>query len=260
MNNQKYLIAANWKQNGDAKSLIKLTNDFIKSYKKIKPKCDILILPPSIYLNAILNRLNYHKISCKKISLGSQNISSFENGAYTGELSVDMTKDYKCTYTLIGHSERRHVFQEDEKTIAKKIQLSLKSNMNTILCVGETITEYNKKLTKKVILRQLRSALIKSITLLKRDHNKIIIAYEPVWAIGTGKTASLDNISDVHGYIRNTLNKILGIKTNNIKILYGGSVNDLNASSILNLSNVNGALVGGASLNSKKFIDICSSI
>ena len=132
--------------------------------------------------------------------------------------------------------------------------------MNTILCVGETITEYNKKLTKKVILRQLKSALIKSSVLLKSDHSKVIIAYEPVWAIGTGKTASLDNISDVHSYIRNTLNKILGIKTNNIKILYGGSVNNLNASSILSLSNVNGALVGGASLNSKKFIDICSSI
>jgi triosephosphate isomerase len=260
MNNQKYLIAGNWKQNGDSKSLIKLINDFIKLYKKIKPKCDILILPPSIYLNVILNRLNHHKISRKKISLGSQNISSFENGAYTGELSVDMTKDYNCTYALIGHSERRHVFQEDEKTIAKKTQLSLESNMNTILCVGETITEHNKKLTKKVILRQLKSALIKSLVLLKSAHSKIIIAYEPVWAIGTGKTASLDNISDVHSYIRNTLNKILGIKTNNIKILYGGSVNNLNASSILSLSNVNGALVGGASLNSKKFIDICSSI
>ena len=260
MNNQKYLIAGNWKQNGDSKSLIKLVNDFIKLYKKIKPECDILILPPSIYLNVILNRLNHHKISRKKISLGSQNISSFQNGAYTGELSVDMTKDYNCTYALIGHSERRHVFQEDEKTIAKKTQLSLESNMNTILCVGETIAEYNKKLTKKVILRQLKSALIKSLVLLKSDHSKIIIAYEPVWAIGTGKTASLDNISDVHSYIRNTLNKILGIKTNNIKILYGGSVNNLNASSILSLSNVNGALVGGASLNSKKFIDICSSI
>ena len=260
MNNQKYLIAANWKQNGDSKSLIKLINSFVRLYKKIKPKCDILILPPSIYLGAILNRLNHHKVSRKKISLGSQNISSFENGAYTGELSVDMTKDYNCTYALIGHSERRHVFQEDEKTIAKKTQLSLESNMNTILCVGETITEYNKKLTKKVILRQLKSALIKSLVLLKSDHSKIIIAYEPVWAIGTGKTASLDNISDVHSYIRNSLNKILETKTNNIKILYGGSVNDLNASSILGLSNVNGALVGGASLNSKKFIDICSSI
>ncbi len=260
MNNQKYLIAANWKQNGDAKSLVKLTNDIIRLYKKVKPKCNILILPPSIYLNTILNRLNYHKISCKKISLGAQNISPFENGAFTGELSIGMTRDYNCTYALVGHSERRHIFQEDDKIIAKKIRLSLESDMSTILCVGETILEYNKKLTKKVILRQLKSALMKSVDLFKSDHNKIIIAYEPVWAIGTGKTASLEDISDVHSYIRTSLSKILGVKMNSIKILYGGSVNDRNASSILSLPDVNGALVGGASLNSKKFIDICSSI
>ncbi|MBT3697291.1 MAG: triose-phosphate isomerase [Gammaproteobacteria bacterium] len=260
MNNQKYLIAANWKQNGDAKSLIRLINNFIRLYKKAKPTCDILILPPAIYLETILNRLKHHKVSRKKISLGAQNISPYQNGAYTGELSVDMTKDYNCNYTLVGHSERRHVFNEDEKIISKKVRLSIESGMQTILCVGETIAEYNSKSTKKVILRQLKSALVKSANLIKSDHNKIIIAYEPVWAIGTGKTASLDDIRDVHGYIHNSLSKILGTKTNSIKILYGGSVNNLNAASILVLSNVNGALVGGASLNSKKFIDICSSI
>ena len=260
MNNQKYLIAANWKQNGDAKSLIRLINNFIRLYKKAKPTCDILILPPAIYLETILNRLKHHKVSRKKISLGAQNISPYQNGAYTGELSVDMTKDYDCNYTLVGHSERRHVFNEDEKIISKKVRLSIESGMQTILCVGETIAEYNSKSTKKVILRQLKSALVKSANLIKSDHNKIIIAYEPVWAIGTGKTASLDDIRDVHGYIHNSLSKILGTKTNSIKILYGGSVNNLNAASILVLSNVNGALVGGASLNSKKFIDICSSI
>ncbi|MBT5406797.1 MAG: triose-phosphate isomerase [Gammaproteobacteria bacterium] len=260
MNNQKYLIAANWKQNGDAKSLIRLINNFIRLYKKAKPTCDILILPPAIYLETILNRLKHHKVSRKKISLGAQNISPYQNGAYTGELSVDMTKDYNCNYTLVGHSERRHVFNEDEKIISKKVRLSIESGMQTILCVGETIAEYNSKSTKKVILRQLKSALVKSANLIKSDHNKIIVAYEPVWAIGTGKTASLDDIRDVHGYIHNSLSKILGTKTNSIKILYGGSVNNLNAASILVLSNVNGALVGGASLNSKKFIDICSSI
>ncbi|MBT7236386.1 MAG: triose-phosphate isomerase [Gammaproteobacteria bacterium] len=260
MNNQKYLIAANWKQNGDAKSLIRLINNFIRLYKKAKPTCDILILPPAIYLETILNRLKHHKVSRKKISLGAQNISPYQNGAYTGELSVDMTKDYNCNYTLVGHSERRHVFNEDEKIISKKVRLSIESGMQTILCVGETMAEYNSKSTKKVILRQLKSALVKSANLIKSDHNKIIVAYEPVWAIGTGKTASLDDIRDVHGYIHNSLSKILGTKTNSIKILYGGSVNNLNAASILVLSNVNGALVGGASLNSKKFIDICSSI
>ena len=260
MNKQKYLIAANWNQNGDLKSSTQLINDFIKLYQKIKPKSDILILPPSIYLNMILNRLNHYKVSRKKISLGIQNISPFLEGAYTGELSINMAKDFKCSYTLIGHSERRHIFFEDDKIIAKKARLSLESNIRTILCVGETITEYNKKMTKKVILRQLISALSKSRDLFKSDHNKVIIAYEPVWAIGTGKTASLEDIADVHSYIRIILNRILGTKKNTIKILYGGSVNSENASSILILPDVNGALVGGASLNPKKFIDICSAI
>lgn len=260
MNKQKYLIAANWKQNGDLKSSAKLINDLIKLYQKTKPKSDILIMPPSIYLNMILNRLNHYKISHKKISLGIQNISPFSEGAYTGELSINMAKDFKCSYALIGHSERRHIFFEDDKTIAKKIRLSLESNIRTILCVGETITEYNKKMTKKVISRQLMSALSKSMDLFKDNQNKVIIAYEPVWAIGTGKTASLEDIADVHSYIRVILNKILGTKKNMIKILYGGSVNSENASSILMLSDVNGALVGGASLNPKKFIDICSAI
>ena len=260
MNKQKYLIAANWKQNGDLKSSTQLINDLIKLYQKIKPKSDILILPPSIYLNMILNRLNHYNISRKKISLGIQNISPFSEGAYTGELSIKMAEDFKCSYVLIGHSERRHIFYEDDKTIAKKTRLSLESNMRTILCVGETITQYNEKMTKKVISRQLKSALSKSTDLFKSNQTKIIIAYEPVWAIGTGKTASLEDIADVHGYIRIILNKILGTKENMINILYGGSVNNENASTILNLPDVNGALVGGASLNSKKFIDICSSI
>ena len=255
-----YLIAANWKQNGDLKSSVKLINDIIKLYKKTKPKCDVLILPPSIYLSAVLNRLIHHKVSRTKISLGSQNISSFENGAYTGELSVDMIKDY-CTYTLIGHSERRHIFLENDQVIREKFKLSVNFGMKTILCVGETMYERNKKLTKKIIFRQLSSALSPSIIASKLTLKKIVIAYEPVWAIGTGKTASLEDIKDVHSYIRRTLNKILGAGADgHIKILYGGSVNNINASSILSLSDVNGALVGGASLNSKKFIDICSSI
>ena len=148
----------------------------------------------------------------------------------------------------------------DDYYLSKKTRLSLLSDIKTILCVGETITEYNKKMTKNVISRQLKSALSKSKNLFKSDQSKIVIAYEPVWAIGNGKTANLQDIASVHGFIRAILNKILGTKQNTIKILYGGSVNNENAPSILNLPDVNGALVGGASLNPKKFIDICSSI
>ncbi len=260
MKKQKYLIAANWKQNGDLKTLTKLVNDTIKLQKKLKPKCEILILPPSIYLNMTYDRLKHYNVSRQLISLGAQNISPFINGPYTGEVSISMIKDYKCSYALVGHSERRHIFLEDNKIIEKKIKLSLDSNLKTILCVGETLTEHNKKLTKKVVSKQLKSALSKTIDLFKYNHDNIIIAYEPVWAIGTGKTATLDDIADVHEHIRETLDKMLGVKNNAIKLLYGGSVNEKNAKSILHLPNVNGALVGGASLNSKKFIDICSSI
>ena len=260
MKKQKYLIAANWKQNGDLKTLTKLVNDTIKLQKKLKPKCEILILPPSIYLNMTYDRLKHYNVSRQLISLGAQNISPFLNGPYTGEVSISMIKDYKCSYALVGHSERRHIFLEDNKIIEKKIKLSLDSNLKTILCVGETLTEHNKKLTKKVVSKQLKSALSKTIDLFKYNHDNIIIAYEPVWAIGTGKTATLDDIADVHEHIRETLDKMLGVKNNAIKLLYGGSVNEKNAKSILHLPNVNGALVGGASLNSKKFIDICSSI
>ena len=260
MKKNKSLIVANWKQNGDLKSLTKLVNNFIKLHKKVKPRCDVLLLPPTLYLNMILSRLRHHRISLRKISLGVQNISPFLNGAYTGEQSVDMIKDYKCSFSLIGLSERRHILLEDEKMIASKVKLSLQANLNTILCVGETLKEYNHKLTKKVISRQLRSALSKSSHLFKSYHSKVIIAYEPVWAIGTGKAAISKDIVEVHSYIRQVLNKILGSKSNSIRILYGGSVNDDNAKSILYLPDVNGALVGGASLNSKKFIDICSSI
>ncbi len=260
MKKQKYLIAANWKQNGDLKSLTKLVNDIIKLNKKPNPNCEILLLPPSIYLNMVHDRYKHYNVSQKKMSLGIQNISPFMNGAYTGEVSISMIKDYKCSYALIGHSERRHIFLEDNKVIERKIKLSLESNINTILCVGETLAEYNKKLTKKVISIQLRSALSKSVDLFKSNHDKIVIAYEPVWAIGTGKTATLCDIADVHEHIKKVLSKMLRSKNNTIKILYGGSVNEGNAKSILNLSDVNGALVGGASLNSKKLIDICSSI
>ena len=260
MKKQKYLIAANWKQNGDLKTLTKLVNNTIKLQKKLKPKCEILILPPSIYLNMTYDRLKHYNVSRQLISLGAQNISPFINGPYTGEVSISMIKDYKCSYALVGHSERRHIFLEDNKIIEKKIKLSLDSNLKTILCVGETLTEHNKKLTKKVVSKQLKSALSKTIDLFKYNHDNIIIAYEPVWAIGTGKTATLDDIADVHEHIRETLDKMLGVKNNAIKLLYGGSVNEKNAKSILHLPNVNGALVGGASLNSKKFIDICSSI
>jgi len=255
----KKLIAANWKQNGNYKELSKLVDGIIKNQKLLKISNDILLLPPSIYLNLIYEKLKKYK-SNKNIFLGAQNISPYEQGAYTGEISINMINDFKCSHTLIGHSERRHIFKEDNETIAMKVYQSLKARKKTIICVGETLKEYNKKLTKQVIQQQIKTALSKSLNLIKINKKNIIIAYEPVWAIGSGKSANIHDIKNVHEFIRIKMNKITNDKSKLIKIIYGGSVNPKNTSSILSILNVDGVLVGGASLNLKKFIDICCTI
>tara|TARA_B100000965_G_scaffold406682_1_gene447174 strand:+ start:1253 stop:2029 length:777 start_codon:yes stop_codon:yes gene_type:complete len=258
MTNRKYLIAANWKQNGNLKKLTMLTKDFLKLFRSRNISNEVLILPPSIYVSNINQIIKSGGVKCANIKLGLQNISPFNEGPFTGEISVEMSRDFGCKYALIGHSERRHVFHEKDAHIAQKIQISLKNNLHAILCVGETLKEFNAKKTKRVIYRQLNQALKDSLKILRIKKNKLIIAYEPVWAIGTGKSADISQIVNTHKYIQDTLTKILG--KHNIKILYGGSVNEQNITQILSLNVVNGVLVGGASLNSKKFIDICSAI
>ncbi|MEC9206050.1 MAG: triose-phosphate isomerase [Pseudomonadota bacterium] len=251
-----YLIAANWKQNGTLKTLSSLTKNIIKFSKQKRIKHKIVLFPPSIYLSKI--SLLTKKI--KNISLGSQDISPYSEGAFTGEISARMIKDFDCKYTIIGHSERRHVFQENDTTLSSKVNIAINEKLSIILCVGETISERKKRITKRVISRQLKTALGPSKKLLAKNLHRLIIAYEPVWAIGTGRNATNEQISDVHKYIKNSLSKIFKSDYQKIKILYGGSVNSSNAKIILSLNEVDGALIGGASLKAKKFIEICSSI
>ena len=255
-----YLIAANWKQNGTKKSLSRLTKGIIQKAKNKKIRNSIILLPPSIYIDNISTLLKQKTLQNKKISLGAQNISPYIDGAFTGEISTNMLKDYNCKYVLVGHSERRHIFLEKNKEIAAKVKLAIDSKLSIIFCVGETIAERNKKQTSRIIAQQLKMGLSSAVNLIKKNATRLIVAYEPVWAIGTGRTAKPKDIQDVHTFIRKKLSIILGNKSKSIKILYGGSVNEVNASSILKLENVDGALVGGASLNTKKFIEICSSI
>lgn len=251
-----YLIAANWKQNGTLKTLCTLTKNIISLTKKRKIKHKIVLFPPTIYLSNIFPLIR----KSKNIFLGSQNVSPHSDGAFTGEVSAKMIKDINCNYVIIGHSERRHIFGESDKILSYKVAVSTSIKLNTILCVGETASERRKKMTKKVVARQLKTALLPSKNILKKNLQKLVIAYEPVWAIGTGNNATTKQILDIHKYIRYFLSKIFSRDYKKIKILYGGSVNSLNAKSILELDEVNGALVGGASLKSKKFIEICSSI
>lgn len=229
----KTVIAANWKMNLTEKE----ASDLIVSLSPVIDSVDIetIICPPACYFY-LINQLS------STINLGAQNISQFESGAYTGELSAKMVKSIGTSFVILGHSERRHIFSETNEMIQQKIEQCNKYELRPILCVGETLEERKSNQLFDVIKRQL--SVINSIS------GHFYLAYEPVWAIGTGETATPEIAQDVHHFIRNE------IKNADIPILYGGSVNASNIEGLLAMPDINGALVGGASLKSSDFSDI----
>lgn len=240
---RKKLIAANWKMN---KTPLE-TKEYLDSFSKPKDVDVILFVPyTSLHLQT-------------SIILGAQNMYFEESGAFTGEISPSMLKDIGCNYVLIGHSDRRHIFNETDEDINNKIKIALKHNFKIIFCVGETAKERQNKKTEKVIEKQLESGL-KDVPSLKN----ISIAYEPVWAISRGdsntKPATKEDAEEAHKLIRDLIKKSYDEKTaEKIRIIYGGSVKPKNAKDILKMNNIDGALVGNASLDPKSFSDICNS-
>ena len=238
-------IIGNWKMN---KTLDEAT-DFIETlrgFSDIKQDSYVLIAPPIVYL-PILSQ------SFSDISFVSQNISFQESGAFTGEVSANMLKSY-VNYSLIGHSERRQYFNEDNKQLYSKILICLKHNIKPILCIGESNAERLSGEYLSIIKKQLNETIM---LLSDDDLLRIMVAYEPVWAIGTGETASSDQISEVHNYIRQVFIERLGeAQASTIPVLYGGSCKSSNTHSILTQKNVDGLLVGGASLDVSHFMDI----
>lgn len=244
MKRTKYTIA-NWKMNGlnNSIKLVKSIENHIKKTKHSKSK--IIICPPFTLLS------NFTKIE-KKISFGGQDCHYLNNGAFTGSISASMLKSIGCKYVIIGHSERRQYQNELSKELNLKIKSALASNLKVIYCIGEKFSEIKRR--NKVLASQINSLPTNF------KFKNIIIAYEPVWAIGTGKVPSLNQINNIHSKIRLLLAKKIGhSNSNKISILYGGSVNAQNASEILNLSQVDGALVGGASLKAADFSKIIDS-
>lgn len=244
MKRTKYTIA-NWKMNGlnNSIKLVKSIENHIKKTKHSKSK--IIICPPYTLLS------NFTKIE-KKISFGGQDCHYLNNGAFTGSISASMLKSIGCKYVIIGHSERRQYQNELSKELKLKIKSALASNLKVIYCIGEKFSEIKRR--NKVLASQINSLPTNF------KFKNIIIAYEPVWAIGTGKVPSLNQINNIHSKIRLLLAKKIGHNNSNkISILYGGSVNAQNASEILNLSQVDGALVGGASLKLPDFSKIIDS-
>ena len=250
----KKIIAGNWKQNGTLKSSVRLTKKILEALKKNKCRHEIIIIPPAIFLLPIKDL-----IYKSKIKLGAQNVSAFNNGAYTGEISGTMLKDSKVEYCLVGHSERRHIINEDEYILSSKVSQLIDNDITIIYCFGETLSEYKNKKTKLIIKNQLKKLFLSNKNNLKKKPSKLVLAYEPVWAIGTGLVPSPEELASIFKFIRNTVNK-MDKNYSSIKILYGGSVSEDNAPSLIDTEYIDGLLIGGASLIAKKFIDICSTI
>ena len=238
------VIVANWKMNtnfSEATSLIKE----IKT-RNNSSKSKIIICPPSIHISLIKALL-----AESPIEIGIQNINENIKGAFTGELSVVMLADYNVKYAIVGHSERRSIFKESDELINQKVKSCLNNNIKAILCVGETLAQRKSGTQNQIISQQLKMAL-NNVKL--EQMQGVIIAYEPVWAIGTGKTAQAEDADEVHCYIREFLSNLYKQKVGeNLSIIYGGSVKDTSIDQIMSMENIDGVLVGGASLISKSF-------
>ncbi len=243
------VIAANWKMH----KTVKETQNYIKTLKEklsdIKDR-EIVIFPPftSLYKAA-------EESKGSNIKIGAQNCFYENKGAYTGEISPLMLKDVGCDYVIIGHSERRHIFNEKDELINKKVTKAIEEGLRVILCVGETIEEKEANITFKVIETQLRLGLSNVESFL----DKVDIAYEPVWAIGTGLSAKPEDTVIVHRFIRDILNELDTGKSDNVRILYGGSVNKENAKEFMAHKEIDGLLVGSASLDVDSFFNIINS-
>lgn len=245
------LLAANWKMNLGPKAAAAFFKEFLAAYS-VRHDRQVLFFPPSLSIDAIKNLTGGRP----DISLGVQNIYWEESGAFTGELSASMVKETVAQYVLVGHSERRHIFGETNEECAKKCAAAEKESLTPILCVGETLEQRESGETERVVLDQLKSGL----ELLEDPASTVkAIAYEPVWAIGTGKTATAEDAEAIHGSIREALRGTIGESAAEISILYGGSVKPDNARQLLDQPNVDGLLVGGASLDPNSWLSICNA-
>ena len=214
---------------------------------------DVAVCPPFIYLDAVSNTLDG-----TTVSLGAQNMYSQSNGAYTGEISATMLSDTGCQYVILGHSERREIFNECDTLINEKLSTALENGLKAIVCIGETLEERENAQTEEIVAQQVRGSLA-GIT--PEQMSDVTLAYEPIWAIGTGKVATPEQAEQVHAHLRSVLIDMFGEATAEaVRIQYGGSVKPENAAELLSQPNVDGALVGGASLTIEAFTGILEAI
>jgi len=240
------LVMGNWKMHGSLTKIEMLLTELLQLLPA-DGVAQCVVFPPAIYLPYVRE-----KLTNSVIKWGAQNIYPQNNGAYTGEISAPMLLDYNCSYVLVGHSERRRIFHESEKFVAEKFHHVLEHGMIPVLCVGETYMERTEGLTEHVIAEQLRAVTALGAGCLAG----CVIAYEPVWAIGTQQTASPEQVGSVHAFIRKWVAESESTAADPLSILYGGSVTAQNAATLCSMPDVDGVLVGGASLDARQFVDI----
>ena len=245
---RRTLVAANWKMNGNKASNEALLEAFKKGFDG---SSDTAIFPPALYIGQVAESL-----AGSAIAFGVQNAYFEEKGAYTGELALSMVKEFGCQYVLIGHSERRELFGETDELIANKVDATLAAGLIPMLCIGETLEQREAGVTEAVVRAQIDAVLAKVGI---AAFNTIVIAYEPVWAIGTGKAASPAQAQEVHAFIRQQLAAVDADVAAKTRILYGGSVKAASAEVLFSQPDIDGGLVGGASLIADEFVAICNA-
>jgi triosephosphate isomerase len=244
---RKPLMAGNWKMNktiAESVSFVRMLKTAAADIKDV----DVLVCPTFICVNVV-----YNEVKGSNINVGAQDLFWEEKGAFTGEVSASMLKDVGCSYVLVGHSERRQYFGEVDKAVNKKVKAALLNDIVPIVCVGETLREREENATFKVIEKQVKESLS---DLSQEEASKLVIAYEPVWAIGTGKTATPQQAQEVHAFIRETYSQLYKDVADKVRVLYGGSVKPDNVSELMKQSDIDGGLVGGASLEVESFVKL----
>ncbi len=249
---RKNIVAGNWKMNTTLPEGVKLAEEVNNALKTVEPKCDVIICVPFTHLFPVNN-----VIDTKKLGLGAENCADHRSGAYTGEVSAPMVASTGAQYVILGHSERRQYYGETAETLKEKVRLALDNNLTPIFCIGEVLEQRENGTYFDVVKAQIEDALF---NLSAEDFSKLILAYEPVWAIGTGKTATDDQAQEIHAFIRKTIEDKYGKEVaENTSILYGGSCKPGNAKALFAKPDVDGGLIGGAALEAESFMGIVTA-
>jgi triosephosphate isomerase len=244
------LVAGNWKMNGSRESIRELLDGILAGHDAVE-KAEIAVCAPFVYLAQVVDRLKG-----TPVAWGAQNVNDNQSGAYTGEISGSMLCDFGCKYVIVGHSERRNIYGETDDDVARRFLAAQANELIPILCVGELLEERENGSTNEVVARQLDAVIDKAGI---KALGKCVIAYEPVWAIGTGKVATPDQAQEVHAMIRSKLAALDAEVAEGVRILYGGSMKPDNAAELISQEDIDGGLIGGASLKAEDFLGICTA-